>query len=146
MPNPEGELEKVCELPADNPYPSVVAPYDNELLLVCTSGNTIYAIYAPTGEIFELGPCYKRMTGLQILTNRSYCYHLATETEEESADSYYLYSGVSGKAYKVDFSKTDARFMQLEDTPLLFPLDETGTPLLGDHLQEVSLQEAGLAP
>ena len=151
MPYPEGELEKLCKFSGKRNTQMLgnagtLNPCDNELLLVFTTEEDVYAIYTPTGEYYRMGPLYHRTDWLLPLTNRSYLVHLTTPREENTSHFYYIYSGTENKAYEVDYRSLGLEHITEEDVPLLFPLDENGVPLHGDHLREVSLEEAGMAP
>ena len=151
MPYPEGALEKLCAFSGKRNMQMLgnagaLNPYDNELLLVFTTDEGVYAIYTPTGEYYRIGPLYHRTDWLLPLTNRSYLVHLTTPREENTSHFYYIYSGTENKAYEVDYRSLGLEHITEEDVPLLFPLDENGVPLHGGHLREVSLEEAGMAP
>ena len=150
MTYPDGELKKVCDIPPELNYKTCGAPADSGLLLFDQKDNTYYALYTPTGECFELGPVFPDTSYSMMLTNRSY-YFMTIPQEERGADyqpgiKHYIYSGTEKKVFEVDMDMLGLRTVKQEDVPLLFPLDENGVPLHGDHLREVSLEEAGMAP
>ena len=147
MAYPDGELEKLCDLPLEMNFGY---PYDNDLIMFSINSGTAYALYTPTGECFEMGPIPSDTTYFLPLTNRSY--FLATipedeqNTEYQPGARYYIYSGTEGKVFEFDLEILGRQAVHDKNIPLAFPLDENGVPLHGGHLREVSLEEAGMAP
>ena len=110
----------------------------------------ILAHYLPTGETYTMGEHTADFSVFWLLTNYSYFYRLPMESEEAqmSDDGYFLYSGSEGTCYSVDVSKLSRPIHEIirgQDVEAIFPLDENGTPVIGDFLTEVALEEAGLA-
>ena len=110
----------------------------------------VLAHFLPTGETYELwqhDSAY--LPVFWLLTNRSILYRTAMASEEEqmSDKGYYIYSGAEGKAYSIDLSKLPRSLDEIildRDVEAVFPLDGDGSPVIGDFLTEVSLEEAGL--
>lgn len=104
-----------------------------------------------TGETYVVGEHTTDFSVFWLLTNYSYFFRLPMESEEAQMtdEGYYIYSGAEGKVYSVDVSKLSRPIHEIileRDVEEIFPLDESGKPIIGDFLTEVNFEEAGLAP